>query len=66
MCNPPPPPENYEILHALKCVLGASEVPFRVHAYCTYIPTGCHLRLAGSDQYDVRGPSQRLHSSHVR
>ena len=42
-----PPPENFEILHALKCVLGASQVPF-----CTciqYIPT-CQLPslLSGS------------------
>ena len=22
------PPENFEVLHALKCVLGASEAPF--------------------------------------
>ena len=32
------PPENFEVLHALKCVLGASEAPFFVHAYSTYIP----------------------------
>ena len=25
------PPENVKILHALKCVLGASEAPFRVY-----------------------------------
>ena len=30
------PPENFEVLHALKRVLGASEAPF-VHAYSTYI-----------------------------
>ena len=34
------PPENVEILHALKCVLGASEVP--ICACIQYIPT-CQL-----------------------
>ena len=33
-------PDRFEILHALKCVLGASEVPFR--ACIQYIPT-CQL-----------------------
>ena len=31
------PPGNFEILHALKCVLGASEAPFR--ACIQYINT---------------------------
>ena len=31
------PPGNFGILHALKCVLGASEAPFR--AYLQYIHT---------------------------
>ena len=30
------PPGNFVILHALKCVLGASEASF--HAVCTYLP----------------------------
>ena len=39
---------NFEILHALKCVLGAPEAPF--HAHSTYIPASCRVRLAVSDQ----------------
>ena len=34
------PPGNFAILHALKCVLGASEAPFR--SYIQYIHT-CQL-----------------------
>ena len=34
------PPGNFAILHALKCVLGASEAPFRacIHTAHTYLP----------------------------
>ena len=49
------PPGNFEILHALKCVLGAPEALF-VHAHNTYI----YLQVAVFDKiekYDVRGPS---------
>ena len=51
------PPGNFEILHALKCVLGAPEALF-VHAHNTYI----YLQVAVFDKrfqiekYDVRGP----------
>ena len=47
---------NFEILHTLKCVLGAPEAFLCV---CTHTPASCHLRLAVSDRkvYDVRGPS---------
>ena len=49
------PPENFEVLHALRCVLGVSEAPF---CACNGIYTSCCLRLADSDQkYDVRGSS---------
>ena len=34
------PPGNFEILHALKCVLGASEAPFRA---CTWYIYTCKL-----------------------
>ena len=43
------PPGNFEILHALKCVLGAPEALYRA-AHSTYIPASCCLRLAISDQ----------------
>ena len=46
-------PEKFGILHALKCVMGASEAPFC--ACIKYIHT---CKLVVSDQrYDVRGPS---------
>ena len=38
---------NFEILHALKCVLGAPKA-FFVHAHSKYIPKSC--RLAVSDR----------------
>ena len=38
------PQGNFEILHALKCVLGAPEALF-VHAHSTYIPASCLLQL---------------------
>ena len=41
-------PWNFAILHALKCVLGASEAPF--WAYTQYIPASFCLRLAVSDR----------------
>ena len=31
------PPENFWILHALKCVLGASEAPFCAYIKYTYL-----------------------------
>ena len=40
---------HFEILHALKCVLGASEVLF-AHVYSTYIPASCRLCLTVSDR----------------
>ena len=33
------PPINFEILHALKCVLGASEVPFHEYIYTSQLPS---------------------------
>ena len=47
---------NFEILHALKHVLGASEASF-MHSYSTYVPASCCLHLAVSEKYDVQGPS---------
>ena len=44
-----PAPGNFEILHALKCVLGAPEAVFHA-AHSTYIPASCHLQLAVSVQ----------------
>ena len=42
------PPENFELLRALKCVLGASEAPFLcMHAIHTY------LQVAGSKSNDI-------------
>ena len=60
------PLRNFWILHALKCVLGASEAPFR--ACIQYIHTWSYrLRLAVSiKKYDIWDPSQQLCSSHVR
>ena len=43
------PPGNFEVLHALKCVLGAFEAPFCA-CIQSYIPASCRLRLAVSDQ----------------
>ena len=54
------PPGNFEILHALKCVLGASEAPFR--AYIQYIHT-CKLSSLLSG---FRSKSTTYRSSHVR
>ena len=35
------PPENFELLRALKCVLGASEAPFLcMHTVHTYLQVG--------------------------
>ena len=39
------PPGNFEILRALKCVLGAPEALYYA-AHSTYIPASCCLRLA--------------------
>ena len=44
------PPENFEVLHALKRVLGASEAPFCACIQYIHIPASCRLRLAVSDQ----------------
>ena len=44
------PAGNVEILHALKCVLGAPKVLFRACKQYIYIPASCCLRLAASDQ----------------
>ena len=41
------PPGNFEILHALKCILGAPEAPS--HA-CIYISASYCLQLVVSDQ----------------
>ena len=54
------PPGNFEILHALKCVLGASEAPFR--ACIQYIHT-CQLASSFSG---FRSKSTTYRSSHVR
>ena len=41
------PPGNFKILHAVQCVLGASESPFlAVDTILSYIPGSCRLRLA--------------------
>ena len=36
-------PGNFEMLCALKCVLGTPETLFVVHAHSTYIPASCCL-----------------------
>ena len=41
------PPENFEVLHALKRVLGASEAPFCACIQYINVPESCRLR---SDQ----------------
>ena len=52
------PPENFEVLHALKRVLGASEAPLCARIQYIHIPGSCRLRLAVSDQKVRRtGPS---------
>ena len=43
------PPGNFEILHALNCVLGLLRL-ILVHRQSAYIPASCHLGLAVSDQ----------------
>ena len=52
------PPENFELLRALKCVLGASEArSVFVHATVhTYLQVGVFVQLQ-IKKYDVRGPS---------
>ena len=59
----------FAILHALKCVLGASEAPFRAYIQyihtCTYLPVAVFVSRFQIEKYDVQGPSQRLHSSQV-
>ena len=38
------PPENFEVLHALNCVLGASEAPFLcMHTVHTYLPVAAFV-----------------------
>ena len=44
------PPEIFEVLHALKCVLGASEASFCACIQYIHIPASCRLGLAVSDQ----------------
>ena len=50
------PPENFELLRALKCVLGASEAPFLCkHTVYTYLQVVfVQLQIK---KYDVRGLS---------
>ena len=43
-------PENVEVLHALKCVLGASEAPFCAYIQYIHITASSRLRLVVSDQ----------------
>ena len=51
------PPENFELLRALKCVLGASEAPFLcMHTVHTYLQVAVFVQLQ-IKKYDVRGPS---------
>ena len=61
------PPGNFEILHALKCVLGAPEAPS--HACTQYIYL-CKLlsSISGfrSKSTMYGAPASGLHSSHVR
>ena len=60
------PPENVEILHALKCVLGASEAPFCAftqYITCKLLPPISSFRLK-STTYGALG--SRQHSCHVR
>ena len=48
---------NFELLRALKCVLGASEAPFLcMHTVHTYLQVGVFVQLQ-IKKYDVRGPS---------
>ena len=42
------PPRNFEILHALKCVLALLRL-FYVNAKSTFIPASCSLRLVVLD-----------------
>ena len=40
------PPENFELLRALKCVLGASEAPFMcMHTVHTYLQVAIFVQL---------------------
>ena len=61
------PPRNFEILHALKCVLGAPEALF--HACTQYMYT-CKLpsSISGfkSKSMTYGALASGLHSSHVR
>ena len=61
------PPGNFEILYALKFVLGAPEALFHA-AHSTYIPTSCRLQLAVSDRNlstTYGALANELRSSHV-
>ena len=47
---------NFVILHALKCLLGGSEVSFCACIQYVYLAS-CRLHLEVSEKYDVWGPS---------
>ena len=48
------PSVNFEILHALRCVLVISEASFScMHTVHTFIPPSSHRRLVVSEKYDM-------------
>ena len=60
------PPENFEVLHALKCVLGASEAPVCACIQYIHIPASCRLRLAVSERESLYSPMLKYESYRSR
>ena len=61
------PPGNFEILHALKCVLGAPEAPFRAstqYIYTCKLPSSISCFRSKSATYGALASG--LRSNHVR
>ena len=61
------PPGNFEILHALKCVLGAPEALFRActqYIYTCKLPSSISGFRSKSATYGALASG--LHSSHIR
>ena len=56
---------NFEILHALKCVLGAPKA-FFVHAHSKYIPKSCRLAVSDRKVWPYGALPSRPCSSHMR
>ena len=58
------PTGNFEILHALKCVLVVCETPFCMHTVHTYLQVAiCSFRLKSTT---YRTLASGLRSSHIR